>query len=117
MEDGMDYKIYHLDIIPNTQEIIDYLEKLYWENDGSTDLEKESAEGWFVPYVVMAEYADMNWPNHEHVMKEISVRFPNSRFDLYIQGHNFGDVWKKTFQDGIMRSYRARFSYDEVIEL
>jgi hypothetical protein len=118
LEEDRDYQIYHLDIIPNSQEIMDYLEKLYWENDGSTDLEMESVGGWFIPYFVLKEgEAELHWSNHENVMKGISVHFANVEFNLYSQGPKFGDVWKKVFYNGTIQYYVGKLYYQEVKEL
>jgi hypothetical protein len=100
-----EYRTYQLDIIPNTEEIIFYLENLY-ERSEETELD--------YPYMSMAEYTELHWPRHEDIMKEISLRFPGVSFELYSWGRQFGDVWKKVFKNGTFEMFEGFIEYKSI---
>jgi hypothetical protein len=98
------YRIYHLNIDPNSQEIIDYIKKFYDKHE----IDHEET----YPYLIMAEFHNLVWPGHEVTMKDISLRFQNVEFHLESQGPHFHDIWKKVFLNGEMKVYQGRVWYE-----
>lgn len=89
---------------------------------GSADIDAiaYNVEAWNLPDYCRYEedifqwYA--KWYEHEEDMKELSLRFPDTVFDLFGDGEDSDDFWHKYFKNGKMQCCPVRFEYDDYDE-
>jgi len=55
----------------------------------------------------------IKWYDHEKDMRKFSKAHPKVLFELFGRGEEFGDFWKKYFQNGKCQHCPAKITYDE----
>jgi hypothetical protein len=59
---------------------------------------------------------DCKWYGHERELKEFSVRYPETLFELRGEGEDSGDIWVKYIQNGKCQVSKARLVFDDFDE-
>lgn len=56
---------------------------------------------------------DTKWYDHHDDMLKFSKVFPEALFELYGEGEEQGDVWKKYYQNGKSLVIRAKVTFED----
>ena len=59
---------------------------------------------------------ECKWYEHDEHMLEISKQYPNVVFELYGEGEEAGDLWKKYYKNGKRQYCPAEVSFPEFDE-
>lgn len=89
---------------------------------GTADLDAiaYNVEAWNLPDYYRYDEDNFQWYakwyEHEEDMKELSLKFPDTLFDLFGDGEDTEDYWHKYFKNGKMQYCPVHFEYDDFDE-